>query len=362
MPNSSTGLLALLLILALFCVACTSVGPSDQDVLISLADEVVVPAYQTLAGDLTGLDREVTRLCDDPSEANLQEARDSWRTARASWMHTRAMGFGPIMDRRSVRLLDWSPTDTAGIAELVSGGAPVDAAQVRDVLASNRRGFGAIEHLIFQDDALTRLGDLPSYCSYLTALTQVVREEADAALLEWTAGPEGRAPYRDYFTDRSSVSLLPIAAVEEVVRTQVFLIRDIVHMRLASALGLREGGADLSAIPGNAADSGLEDLRHELLGMQAVYEGSGSEAAGVSDLVRPLSADTDRRMKEQLTAALAAVDSVEVTLRVAVAQRPEQVEALYQTLLDLQRTLSSEVVSLLGVSVGFSDTDGDSAR
>ena len=362
MPSSSIRLLALLGVLALVWTTCASAGLSDQDVLVSLTDEVVVPAYQALARDFTELDGDVAALCDDPSQARLHDARDSWRAARAAWMRTRAMGFGPVMDRRSVRLLDWSPTDTSGMGELLTGSADTNAMQVREVLASNRRGFGAIEYLLFQNDALAQLKNSPPYCSYLLALAQVGREEADAVLLEWTAGKEGRDPYRDYFTDRSAVSLLSTAAVEEVVRTQVFLIRDIVHMRLASALGFREGGADLSAIPGNAADNSLEDLRHELLGIQAVYEGSGSEAAGVSDLVRPLSADTDQRMKDQLAAALAAIDSVEGPLRVAVAQRPAQVEALYQTLSDVQRTMSTEVVSLLGVSVGFSDADGDSAR
>ena len=232
----------------------------------------------------------------------------------------------------------------------------------RDVLASNRRGIGAVEYLLFRGDALARLNYSPAHCPYLAALTGVAREEAEAILSQWVDGTERRGPYREYFTDRSQVSLLPSAAVEEVVRIQVFLIRDIVQMQMASALGLRDGAADLSAIPGNAADNGLAALRHQLLGMQAVYQGAGPDAPGVSALVRPLSADTDQRLKGEFAAAIAAIDSVEGPLRVAIAQRPQQVNALYECLSDVQRTLATEVVSLLGVSVGFSDADGDSLR
>ena len=352
--------LALLVcILVLFSVACTGGGPTDRDVLISLTDQVVVPAYQSVASDAARLDRDTAVLCDAPDDAALETARESWRTARASWMKSRAMGFGPVMERRSVSLLDWSPTDTAGIDDTLTKGTLMDAGQVRDTLAADRRGFGAVERLLFQAGVLANLADSPAHCSYLLALTRVVREEADAILSEWV---DGTATYQEYFTDRSDLALLPGAAVEEVVRTQVFLIRDIVQMRLATTMGLRDGAADLSAIPGNAADHGLEDLRQEILGMQAVYQGSGPEALGISDLVRPLSQDTDQRMRAELAAAIAAIDSVDSPLRVAIVQRPEQVNALYQSLSDVQRTLATEVVSLLGVSVGFSDTDGDTLR
>ena len=43
----------------------------------------------------------------------------------------------------------------------------------------------------------------------------------------------------------------------------------------------------------------------------------------------------------------------------ALAQAPEA-RAVYEALMELRRTLNTEVVSLLGISVGFSDTDGDS--
>ena len=136
----------------------------------------------------------------------------------------------------------------------------------------------------------------------------------------------------------------------------------MVDMRLAPVLGLRGDGPDLSAVPGDAADNGLQDLRQEVLGMQAVYEGSGQDAIGVSALVQPLSEETDLRLRQQFDAAIAAIDGVEGPLRIAALERPAQVRGVYDRLSDVQRTISVEVVSLLGVSVGFSDTDGDSLR
>ncbi len=350
-----------LIIAVLIVTACGSDAPSDKDVLVSLVDEVVVPVYNAVSEDAAQLGQDVQILCDAPSSPSLQTARESWREARGSWMFSEAMWFGPVMDRRSLSLLDWSPTDTAAIDNLLADAAPVSVEDVRNVLASNQRGFGAIEHILFHSDAIVSLSNYPKRCAYLTDMVQVVQEETAAILSDWIAGSE-TPPYKDYFSDRADRALIPKSAIAEVVRTQVFLIRNMVDMRLVSALGLRDGPPDLSSIPGNAADNGWQDLSNELLGMQAVYEGVGQDGLGISALVAHLSEETDTRLRSQFTAAIEAIDSVDGSLRVALAENPGQVRTVYDRLADVQRTISTEVVSLLGVSVGFTDTDGDSLR
>ena len=353
----------LLAALMLCASACTGGGPSDKNVLISLIDHVVVPAYQQAAEDAVQLEEAAAELCRSPSEVSLDAARQAWSTARASWLRTRAMSFGPVMDRRSASLLDWSPTDTDGIdASITSADFTVNADVIRDSVSADRRGFGAVEYLLFNPDSLASLSSSPPSCAYLSAVTQVNREETAALSAEWTVGGELGTPYKDYFTDRANLSAVPSDAVEEVVRVQVFMIRDMVQVRIAPALGLREDEPDLTSIPGNAADNGLADIHHELLGMQKVYHGAGGEELGISQLIIPLSEETDQRFRESLSAALMAVEAVEVPLTVAITEHPEQVTALYDRLSEVQRTLATEVVSLLGVSVGFSDTDGDAMR
>ena len=346
--------------LALLSAACGSGGPSDADVLISLADEVAVPAFQAVAEDMARLDEATQSVCQNPDDISAEAARQAWYDARASWMASEAMWFGPVMERRSRSLLDWSPTDIDGIEELLAQRRVLTATDIRETLASNQRGFGAMEYVLFDKGTTASPEGYSPRCAFLSALTSAASQETDAILSAWVEG-DGGSPYRDYLTGRSGVALLASEAVAEVVRTQIFLIRDIVDMRLASALGLRDGGADPSAIPGTAADNGLEDLRNELQGMRRIYEGAGPRL-GISALVRPLSEDTDQRLRQQLADALGALDAVEGPLRVAIAERPSQVNEAYDRLAELQRTMATELVSLLGVSVGFTDTDGDSLR
>lgn len=350
--------------LLLVVVGCGEGAPDDSEVLVSLTDQVIVPTYQAAAASALDLETALDALCATPSDDTRQAAHQAWRDARGAWLRSAAMAFGPVMERRSGGLIDWSPIDPERIERMLAENPATTEDAVRNTLASTQRGFGAIEHVLFDPDAVSQMSDSTSpRCDYLRALGGVIASETAAIVEEWTVSRNGGPAYQDFLTGRSSSSMLESAAVAEVVRTQVFLIRTLTDLQLAAALGLRGGGPDLSAIPGGAGGHGLADLRATVRGMRDVYLGAAdNDGLGVSHLVTPLSTAADERMRSQFGDALAAVDAVEGPLRAAVVDRPAEVRAVYDRLMELRRTLNTEVVSLLGVAVGFSDTDGDSMR
>ena len=350
--------------LLILSVGCGEGGPDDSEVLVSLTDQVIVPTYQAAATAALELETALDDLCAAPSDDTLQAAHQAWRDARGAWLRSAAMSFGPVMDRRSGGLLDWSPVEPERIERMLAENPATTEETVRNTLASTQRGFGAVEYVLFGEVALSQLSDsASSRCDYLRALGGVIASETGAIVEEWTVSKNGGPAYQAFFTGRASSSMLASAAVAEVVRTQVFLIRTLTDLQLAAALGLRADGPDLAAIPGGAGGNGLADLRATVLSMRDVYLGDAdNDGLGVSHLVTPLSTAADERMRIRFAGALAAVDAVDGPLRAAVVDRPAQVRAVYDRLLELRRTLNTEVVSLLGIAVGFSDTDGDSMR
>ena len=354
---------AALIALAAAAFGCADSPPSREDALASLTDLVIVPGYEAVAAETGALDASLSALCAAPSAPALDAARAAWRAAREPWSRSEATWFGPVMDRRSLGFIDWSPTEPERIEAMLNERPATTEAQARDSLASTQRGLGAVEYLLFQEGALERLSSRPERCRYLTALGNLIASESAAVLREWTVEREIGGPYAGFFTGRADSSMLSSEAFAEIIRRQVFLLRTVTDMRLAAALGMREGGPDPSAIPGGAGENALADLRAQMLGVRDIYFGHDSEGAvGVSHIVAALSQDADARMKRHLDESIAAIDRVEGTMSEALAHRPEQVAAIHESLTQLRITLDAEVVGLLGVSVGFSDTDGDSAK
>ena len=221
------------------------------------------------------------------------------------------------------------------------------------------------EYVIFQDDALTlvALGQPDSVrCQYVVALGDIVADETKAALDDWTGdNPEGKS-YAGYLNGTAASSLIGKAAVDEVVSGSIHLSRLITDMRLGKALGVEDTQPDSSAIPGGLGHNQVADLRNQLLGMQDIYIGASDPERGdlgISALVRGVDEDADQRVRVAFADALTAVDGLSEPLPETMSRNPEPALAAYQSLKELQKTLSADIVSVLGVTVGFADTDGD---
>ena len=324
--------------------------------LQSLTALVILPGYTAAAGAADALHEATEALCAAPSPADLEAARQEWRAARQAWRRTEAYRFGPAMERRSASLVDWHPVDAAAIDVLLADGAAVTGERVREYLPATQRGLGAAEYLLFGPGSDALAGGGPARCAYLGAVTAVARAETAGIRADWQGDGES-AGYAGFYDGTAASSLLDREAEAVAVRSLVFQVRAIANMRLAPALGL-DGAADVSAIPAGAADNSGADLLSQMDGIAALYGGAGG--LGLSDRVRILSADTDARMLAAIDAASAAVGELGGSLIARLATAPAEAQAVYDRIKEMQRILNTEIVSLLGVSVGFADTDGDS--
>ena len=365
----SLGLLAVALSLLLVATTgCSGTGDggakdvSRADVMLSLTDHVIVPGYRDAADRAEELRLSIKTLCAAPDSTALETARQHWRAARSSWAATAAFRVGPAMERRSASLVDWWPVDTERIDEVLDDGDAVSVERVVQFMAATQRGLGAIEYLLFGDAVTDSSSFAPnsSRCQYLSALSSTVAVEVEGIHQDWQ-GNDQEPGYAGYFSGAGRVSLDPTTAEAEVVRGMVFLVRSIANMQLAPALGI-DGETDPLAIPSGPTRHSREDLRRQLVGLSWMYRGAeGVEGAlGIGHRVRQLSPETDQRMITAIEDCLASADGLTGSLESMVLKEPGQVMAVYERLKTLQTVLNTEIVSLLGVTVGFSDTDGDS--
>ena len=333
--------------LALAASACT--GPTDRrDVLAGLAGPVFVPAFEAAAETASRLADAVDVFARDPSPGRLAAARERYAAARADWAATAAFRFGPAMDRRSESQLDWWPVDPAAIAGAAAAGATAEDIRQRQSAAT--RGFHALEHLLAGGD----LGGDPAARAYAARLAGVIAAETAAIRDEWTGAGRDFA-YADALAGRGDTVISASLALSDVVRTSIFLTETIGDMQLGKALGVT-GDRDPGAIPGLGPSTGA-DLRGAVRGIRASFLGDGDGPA-VGTLVNDLDDGAFDRMKAALDAAFEAVGALPADIKADAGD--DALHAARDAVKQVQILYATEIVSLLGISVGFSDNDGDS--
>ena len=110
-------------------------------------------------------------------------------------------------------------------------------------------------------------------CQYIVALGDLIAEETAGALADWTGDNADGLSYAEYFNGTADDSLIGKSALNELVRTSVFMSRTITDMRLGKALGVDGVTPDPDALLGGDGDSMVADMRNQVLGMQDVYLG-----------------------------------------------------------------------------------------
>ena len=331
---------SVLAVLVLVATACGgSERPSRPETLSAIAAEVIVPGYEEAATESGDLAQAARRLCASPDESRLAEARHALADARRAWKSTEAFWVGPVMDRRSWALVDW-PVNEDEVRKLIDdeSGPTIDAAYVARFVGADQRGLGTAELLL--GGGLESLGGRA--CDYLRSTAEVAAGEIEEVLALWNTSET----VDDFVED----------GVDDLVNDAIFLTRRVSDMELGPALGVADRNADLERIVEGPLGLGVKDGLARLSGLRAVFVGVDG-SGGLSSL---LDDELAERLGSELAATEATWEVVPTPLRAAVTAQPDLVEQARDAIVNLERVIATDVVSQLGVAVGFSDLDGDS--
>ncbi|HET9600183.1 MAG TPA: imelysin family protein [Acidimicrobiales bacterium] len=323
--------------------ATTTGGPDDLD-LRRVADTVIVPRYERFAGASADLTLAISQLCAEPTPAALEAARNQWQQTRAAWRHTAAFGFGPAMELRTKSAVDF-PTSAEKVAEVVAGAEPVTVDAVAD-LGSSARGLGTIEELLYgaDSDALAGPSGARS-CDYAAAASELVEDAAAEVAAAWTSSSD---PYRDTFAADE------LMALNDVFNQSVATLQGLADKRLATAVGEATGTPNPEASDPGPAQRALDDMVDDLDGVTAAYESVlGPATTRQSD-------EAAERLGQQLRTGQQALVALPRPLTAAVTSDAAGARAALTALQEAKRTLATEVASLLGLTLTFSEADGDS--
>ncbi len=341
-------------VLAAVAAGCGASPPSRSEVLDDIAEGMIIPAYESLAEKSAEFLQESREFCANPSLESLTEAREALMNARSAWKETEAVWVGPVMSRRSWAVIDW-PINVGDITRLLDDESVVlDFDRLSKRVGADQRGFGTAEYFLYESgagqDVLATFAN-PRRCRYLTGVAEVASAEADLLVPDWAISWDDGGPYKKILLDPDG------SGMDALVNNLIFLLERITDLELGNALGEMGGEVDVLRIPEGPAGLGATDLRDRLLGARRVLIGDAS-TSGLGPLLAP---DTVSQLEEQFNAVSEAVSAVGGPLRESVRNSPESVARISEGVKAIKRTVATNVVSRLGVRIGFSDADGDSA-
>lgn len=286
---------ALALAVAALVAGCGDDGPGRDDVVGAMTDVVVPERFDDLAAEAAVLSEMVAELCADRDRGDPAEVLDQASAVRSEWVQLSPFWFGPVAEQRSRFVIDW-PIDAEQVDELAAGDDPVDATSLRELVGADQRGLGVVEHL-FADDIDDR------NCEYAQGAADLVADETRLLADAWTEFGATLA------TDDAAAN----DALAETISESLFSLAMI---------------ADGDVHDEHAALAQLDGIRWVMIGDESLE--------GIAPLL-------DDDVVEQLSSEF---DDAEAS-------------PVGEPVMAIERTIKTNVVGDLGITVKFSDADGD---
>jgi predicted lipoprotein len=278
--------------------------------------------------------------------------------------------FGPVEDLRLGAAIDFWPARFDTIeAAITAAPEPITAEYVAS-LGTSSKGMPALEYLMFDPVGgnaaiLATLGAMDVMAMKRCGYTQAVAETfaKDAAALEMAWDPKGGG-FVNQVADAGTGSTTYTSgqtAIGVIVNVLNAGLQGVNENKISGPLGLNTGSPDPSVVESRFSDHSLEDLAENLIGFEEVYYGRHNDknGKGLTVLVNARSPAIDTAVKQALTDARAKVSAIPPPLRTAITAQPDSVTATHAAIRALRIRLSTDVASVLGVSILLNDSDAD---
>jgi predicted lipoprotein len=346
---------------ALSLVACS---PSDprQSASASLANDVLLPAYQAWASASAQLPVSAQALCatQQPADNALPQARQDLQTAQRSWAALQPLQLGPLSEgNRAWQVQFWPDKKNLvrrQVENLIDQHPALSRAQLERASVVVQ-GLSAYEYLLFDSQLdLARPADRQRYCALLGHIAGH-QQQLSAQILAELQGEQGFLKQLQQFPNTRFAEA--DEALAELLRAQVNGL-DLLKKKLGTAIGkLSKGIPQPLQAEFWRSQASLDSLAAAVHSAEQLWQGQADQ--GIASLLD----DTQQPLRQRIDQAYA-----DTRQQLAALQQPldkllsndagrAQLDALYVSLDRLHRLQERDLAGALGIQLGFNAHDGD---
>ena len=320
-------------------LAATVAHAGTPGFIQSVYRDWMAPNAADFARDSARLAPALQALCDAPADkadASLQPARQQWLTTLSNWERLSAVAIGPLIERRSQRQIDFTPTRPRLIEKAVKS-APTSPADM-ELIGTPAKGLPALEWLLWVQPVQPASPE----CRYAVQVAAEIEREA-VALDEAYKQAAQRTP------DSAAAT----AALSELVNQWVGGLERLrwANMEMPVRVAMTSKRDISPDFPRRGSGASADSWAAQWTALRALAAGSG-----------PMSVETALRERGQAKVADALVRAIrqaDARMQGLTIGDKAKILAAAKELAALKRLAEEQVAPALGVSIGFSDADGD---
>ncbi|WP_297576766.1 imelysin family protein [uncultured Deefgea sp.] len=232
---------------------------TTPELTLSIMNQVITPQVQALQTAANELNQSTAALCQQPSEANLQQAQQAYLRTFSAWQQIGIAPLGPSKQPPTMRLFTTPARSTAELAKQsqTMPSHPMTDGEAHDYgsqLPDGYLGLPVIASVLFSDTPLSLLQQ-DSMCAYINWQAKTISRQVTILQYEWQGLIRGAAYDIAYPGQLMTEYLQALEAGSQ--RLASFKPQDSARPNIAQEVNANIAG--LSALITGANGIGLDD-------------------------------------------------------------------------------------------------------
>ncbi len=336
-----------------------------KSMLENIGSNVIIPTYDTLKQTTELLNIAIKSFKDSPSSASLIKAQNAWKAAAYRWAMAEMVKFGPAENIFLEENINYWPISSAAIESEISGKTEFSSDYITTI-GVTKKGFSALEYLLFSKQGnevvLKQYIDNNARKNYLMALSENVSGLASKTYQAWL--PTG-SNYVGSFISASGTDVN--SSTGFMINSMIMKLEDLINKKIGRPAGLSVASiVDPSKVEASYSDYSNALMLANIKSLTSIFTGTNGSSNGVGfddyfNFIKadyngtPLASTVTYRMKSFEKAIMAIPNPYASSLGTST-QPAKDAWTAGKSLLVLMKV---DVPSQLGVTITFTDNDGD---
>jgi uncharacterized protein len=335
-----------------------------KGMLENIGKNIIVPNYTLLKSSVDALETSLMNFYDQPNIDKLAVAQQKFKDAYLKWQDCSIYEFGPADERILRTTVNSFPTRPDVIESNISSGT-YNLGAASNLVA---KGFPSIDYLLF-DEAGDNSAILAKYQgdnatnrkAYLLAVVGDIKANVDYVYNKWTSGGYLQTFINNDGTDAGS-------SIGFLVNQLNFDYEMLKNEKIGIPLGKKslDGHRFPREVEGFYSGISKDLAMTHLKAFENVFLGFGtSDGLGFDDYLNALEAKASTNepltnaIINQLGKAKGTLSLVQNPLSVAIENNTQEINTAYVEIQKQVRYFKSDMPSVLGVIIQYTDNDGD---
>lgn len=311
--------------------------------LSNIGSNVIIETYSDLKTKAEDLESAIQVLLLNPSEANLLQARDAWRSARSPWEQSEGFLFGPVDQEGLDPALDSWPVNVVDLENVLNSSSTLTASFL-EVQEGTLKGFHTIEFLLWGNDGNKTFSEFTDReFEYLAACSELLADDAGELFDLWSPDSGNFISNLFHAGESGSIYISQKSALEEIANALAVIADEVGNGKINDPLTQQDLSLEESRFSANSKADFADNMRSIKNIYTGYYLGYGN-GISLNNIIQEHNATADADLLAAVEEAITAIEEIPGTFSDAVFNNTPEVEAAQQKVLAVKNILESEIL------------------